>query len=269
MNMSMNKLSSLVSQMTPISLEEMKSVRLMKRTDMKFVTNIRRLEQLLERTRTEYYAQCKNDSYIAEYRTVYWDTPVTHQMFRDHHCGHFPRTKVRARTYLDSGHSFLEIKKKDNHGKTRKKRIPVPTIEEVIHNHYGNDFLSEHTPYTFNDIIPTMENRFKRITLVNQAKTERLTIDFDIKFINHETGETGEIADIVIIELKRDGRIHSPILAMLRDLRIKPSGFSKYCIGSAITNKGLKQNRFKKRLHRYDKIAKANATIEKSQFTNL
>jgi hypothetical protein len=59
----------------------------------------------------------------------------------------------------------------------------------------------------------------------------------------------------VVIELKRDGRMHSPILTLLRQLRIKPSGFSKYCIGSAITNDNLKINRFKKRLHRYDKIA--------------
>lgn len=267
MSNSANKLNQLVSQMTPISLEEMKSVRLMKRTDTKFVTNIRQLVALLQKAQPEYYAQFNNERFIAEYRTVYWDTPLTHKMFRDHHCGHFPRTKVRARTYMDSGHSFLEVKKKDNHGKTRKKRISVPTIEDVMHNHYGNDFLAEQTPYTFNDIIPTMENRFYRITLVNQAKTERLTIDFDIRFINHETGEEGEIEDIVIIELKRDGRVHSPILAMLRELRIKPSGFSKYCIGSAITNKNLKQNRFKKRLHRYDKISKGSA-LKRSQQDN-
>ena len=175
-------------------------------------------------------------------------------MFRQHHCAHFPRTKVRARTYLDSGHCFLEVKKKDNHGKTRKKRIEIPSIEAVVNDHYGEDFLTKRTGYTFNDIIPTIENAFQRITLVNDAKTERLTIDFGIQFLNHETGETGTVDDLVIIELKRDGRVHSPILALLRQLRIKPSGFSKYCIGSAITNNNLKINRFKKRMHRYEKI---------------
>jgi hypothetical protein len=179
-------------------------------------------------------------------------------MFRRHHCGHFPRTKVRARTYLDSGHSFLEIKNKDNHGKTRKKRIEIPSIEAVVEQRVGEDFLKERTPYDFDTIIPTIENRFRRITLVNREKTERLTIDFDIHFVNHETGEEGEIPDVVIIELKRDGRVASPIMKMLRTLRIKPSGFSKYCIGSAITNKALKQNRFKKRLHRYEKIVSKN-----------
>ena len=250
-----DKLHALVARMKPITLEEMKSVRLMKRTDTKFVTNTQTLEQLLVLTAERYAAQHNNGKCIAGYRTVYWDTPVTHEMFRQHHCAHFPRTKVRARTYLDSGHSFLEVKKKDNHGKTRKKRIEIPSIEAVINDHYGEEFLTERTGYTFNNIIPTMENAFHRITLVNDAKTERLTIDFGIRFLNHETGETGEIDNIVIIELKRDGRVHSPILSLLRQLRIKPSGFSKYCIGSAITNSDLKINRFKKRLHRYEKIA--------------
>ena len=249
-----DKLHELVARMHPITLEEMKSVRLMKRTDTKFVTNLAKLEELLELTVGTYSAQHNNGKCIAGYRTVYWDTPVTHEMFRQHHCAHFPRTKVRARTYLDSGHSFLEVKKKDNHGKTRKKRIEVPTIEAVINERYGEEFLTERTGYSFSDIVPTIENAFHRITLVNEAKTERLTIDFGIRFINHETGETGSADNLVVIELKRDGRMHSPILALLRQLRIKPSGFSKYCIGSAITNDGLKINLFKKRLHRYEKI---------------
>ena len=248
------KLHHLVAQMRPITLEEMKSVRLMKRTDTKFVTNVEKLTQLLELTHESYSAQHNNGKCIAGYRTVYWDTPVTHEMFRQHHCKHFPRTKVRARTYLDSGHCFLEVKKKDNHGKTRKKRIEIPSIEAVINDKFGEEFLTERTGYTFRDIIPTIENSFHRITLVNDAKTERLTIDFGINFLNHETGETGTMDNLVIIELKRDGRVASPILEMLRKLRIKPSGFSKYCIGCALTNKNLKRNNFKERLNLVNKL---------------
>ena len=49
----------------------------------------------------------------------------------------------------------------------------------------------------------------------------------------------------MIIELKRDGNVYSPILDMLRRVRVKPHGFSKYCIGSAMTNGELKNNTFK------------------------
>ena len=90
-----------------------------------------------------------------------------------------------------------------------------------------------------------MQNRFQRITLVNYGKTERLTIDFNVQFYNHETDTNAQTGDLVIIELKRDGNVYSPILELLRQLRIKPHGFSKYCIGSAMTNGHLKNNNFK------------------------
>ena len=40
---------------------------------------------------------------------------------------------------------------------------------------------------------------------------------------------------------------------MLRQLRIKPSGFSKYCIGSVVTNAQLKNNLFREKLVRITK----------------
>ena len=53
---------------------------------------------------------------------------------------------------------------------------------------------------------------------------------------------------LVIVELKRDGLVFSPVLEMLRQLRIHPHGFSKYCMGAAMTNDSLPVNRFKKKL---------------------
>jgi hypothetical protein len=100
-----------------------------------------------------------------------------------------------------------------------------------------------------------VRNQFHRITLVNYGKTERLTIDYDVQFLNYETGQNADVGPLVIIELKRDGNVFSPVLNMLKQLRIKPSGFSKYCIGSVITNRGLKHNLFKNRLVRYSKYA--------------
>jgi hypothetical protein len=59
---------------------------------------------------------------------------------------------------------------------------------------------------------------------------------------------------LVIIELKRDGLVFSPVLEMLRQLRIHPHGFSKYCMGAALTNEQLPINRFKKQLRDVEKI---------------
>ena len=247
-------IKQLAEQLPPITLDEMKSIRLMNRMDTKFVTNTETLIELLKLAKGLYYSQCIDGSRISSYRTQYWDDLGEHKMFHTHLCGHLPRTKVRVRTYVGSDQSFLEIKKKNNHGKTKKKRITVPSLDAVINDHYGEEFLQELTDFSFDQIQPTLCNEFKRITLVNYNKTERLTIDFDIHFHNKETGRSAENDHVVIIELKRDGRIPSPILPLLRQLRVKPSGFSKYCIGTVVTNSEIKQNRFKKRLAKVMKL---------------
>ncbi len=249
-----NSILHWLSQLDPISLDEMSGIKLMNRTDTKFVTNKTKLVQLLEMAQGKYYAQQIDGQRIANYRTVYWDTPV-HRFFLEHHNKRAPRQKVRVRTYLDSDLTFLEIKTKNNHGRTKKKRITVPDHDrKMIVEAGGNDFTQKLTGVTFNDIDPTVQNRFQRITLVNKGKTERLTIDFNVQFHNYETERDAVTGDLVIIELKRDGNVFSPVLDILRQLRIKPSGFSKYCIGSVMTNDHLKNNLFKKKLVRIHKL---------------
>lgn len=50
------------------------------------------------------------------------------------------------------------------------------------------------------------------MTLVNRDKTERLTIDTNIRFRNLHTGREQSLPDLVIIELKQDGnRRHLPV----------------------------------------------------------
>ena len=253
MDIQVNTLDKLLREMPPITLAEMKSIRLMKRTDKKYVTSVPVLCQLLELARDQYYAQEIDGRRICSYATTYWDDPENHA-FRMHQAGHRPRRKIRVRSYVDSNLAFLEIKTKDNHNRTTKNRVPVPSVQAVIDDHAGEDFLKKQLDITFSEISPTVGNEFKRITLVNHAKTERLTIDFDIHFANYTTGQHSAMDNIVVIELKRDGLVHSPILQLLRELRIKPQGFSKYCIGAAVTNPGLRVNRFKKRLIKIRKV---------------
>ena len=252
------KIQAWLALLPPISLDEMSDIKLMNRTDTKFVTNKAKLAQLLELAQGNYYAQQIDGLRIANYRTIYWDTPA-HRFYLDHHNGRSPRQKIRVRTYLDSDLTFLEVKTKNNHGRTKKKRISVETPEtESLVKAGGDDFLQGLTRVATPDIRPTVQNRFQRITLVNVDKTERLTIDFNVGFHNFETDTDATTGDLVIIELKRDGNVYSPILDILRRLRIKPSGFSKYCIGSVLTNSHLKQNLFKPKLVRIKRLVTAN-----------
>lgn len=246
------RILELVQSMQPITLEEMHDIRLMNRTDTKFVTNKEKLARLLELAKDEYYAQSIDGKRISSYMTTYWDTD-DHFFYHEHHNGRSPRQKVRVRTYLDSDITFLEIKTKNNHGRTKKKRVAVPS-QEITGENGNEEFVQGIVHRSIADIHPTVRNHFHRITLVNYGKTERLTIDFDVQFDNYDTGNHDDVGNLVVVELKRDGNVYSPILNLLRQLRIKPSGFSKYAIGSAMTNKGLKQNLFKERLVRFRKI---------------
>lgn len=239
--------------MPPIGLDEMSGIRLMNRTDTKFLANKALLVQVLALARDQYYVQEIEHQRIAHYRTTYWDTS-DYAFFRMHQATHRPRMKVRVRTYEDSnGLTFLEVKKKDNHGKTKKKRVEVVSQEDVEDNG-GGEFVLKQTKHELNTYHPCLQNYFSRITLVNRAKTERLTIDFDIQYTNFDTNRRASSDNLVIIELKRDGRVYSPIKEILLSLRIKPYGYSKYVIGSYLTNPNLKGNLLKPKLHYINKV---------------
>lgn len=238
----------------PISLEDMSGIKLMNRTDTKFVATVNQLNDFLVAVQGKYYIQEINNRRIASYHTVYLDT-ADYSMYTMHHNGKARREKIRVRTYLDSDITFLEVKNKNNHGRTKKKRISVQDVT-TLHQEHDNvtPFLAKHAWYTLEQIAPVSENRFSRITLVNFGKTERLTIDFDLHFHNLVTDEYNSLDKVVIIELKRDGNVFSPALDIIRRLRIRRSGFSKYCIGSALTNTALKRNNFKERLYFIKKL---------------
>lgn len=53
---------------------------------------------------------------------------------------------------------------------------------------------------------------------------------------------------LAIIELKRDGHHPSPMHDLLIRMHVHPGGFSKYCIGSTLTNPNLVNNNFKEKL---------------------
>ena len=236
----------LLDAFKPITLEEMKSVKLMNRTDTKFVTNTRKLSQLLEMAQQDYYVQDISGQRNLDYDTTYFDT-TTFDMYTQHQCGHLNRQKIRFRTYCISDLQFMEVKTKNNHGRTKKKRIEVTDMD--LTDATKRQFLHKHLRYDVEQLQPVLTNHFSRITLVNKAMTERLTIDTALKFHNLMNDNCKDMGQLVVIELKRDGLVYSPILQMLRRLRIQPHGFSKYCMGSALTGADyLPVNRFKSKL---------------------
>ena len=241
----------LIGSFAPITLEQMSGVKLMNRTDTKFVTTLDRLRLLLEMAQQDYYIQEIDGERNMAYDTTYFDT-TEFDMYRQHQYGHTNRQKIRFRTYVSSHLQFMEVKTKNNHGRTKKKRIEVTDMD--VTDVVKREFLEKHLRYGVDTLQPAINNHFRRITLVNKAKTERLTIDSELCFHNLVSGVDKDMGELVIIELKRDGLVFSPVLEMLRQLRIHPHGFSKYCMGSALTNPELPVNRFKTKLRDIDII---------------
>lgn len=246
-------LSEILQDFSPITLDEMSGIKLMNRIDTKFVTTRDRLLLLLDMARDEYRAQDLRGNRLSRYETTYFDTH-DFAMYRIHQAGHAGRQKIRFRTYVSSNLQFMEVKTKNNHGRTKKKRIPVSDMN--LADEQKRLFLAAHLRYDADSLQPAIRNQFDRITLVNHAKTERLTIDTNLAFHNLVSGEERQMNPLVVIELKRDGLCYSPVLEMLRQLRIQPHGFSKYCMGSALTNAQLPVNRFKEKLIEINKILK-------------
>ena len=244
-----------LQQLPPITLEEMDSVRLLNRTDTKFLTDEQTLVGILQdAVAAGYRALVTDGSKIAWYDTLYFDTPEL-GMFLDHHNRRLVRQKVRTRVYVASGQCFLEIKRKNNHGRTKKKRtgIPVADFKDFSGNAAACEYLAGHSNYTADGLSPSLETVFRRITLVNPAMTERLTIDSCLGFKNIRNGAESSLANGVVIELKQDGRADSPMRGILLDHRVKPIRVSKYCVGVTLTDHVVKSGRFKAKIRMIEK----------------
>ena len=248
----------IVNAMKSISLEEMKDVRLMNRVDTKYLVTSDQLLAILKGIQHGYYAQEVEGKRLSAYSTIYYDTPEL-TMYMIHHDRHLVRDKVRVRTYIDSDLTFCEVKHKTNKGRTKKKRIQIVRGINVVEDPETVAFLAERQPYPVSSLRPNLETAFDRFTLVNEGKTERLTIDVNLVFNNFVSKTSASMDDLVIMELKQDGRAHSLLKDVLFELRIKPYKISKYCIGTAMTRPEIKQNRFKKKIRRINKLKSLNS----------
>lgn len=237
----------------PIALEEMEKVRLMNRIDSKFVTNTDKLIELLKIASNDFLLQEIDGKRNMPYSSCYYDTP-DRDMFYQHQRGKKRRQKVRTRLYEGSMDvPFLEIKSKNNKGRTKKKRVLMEDGEEIS---IYQEFMEKNCGYELENLSPVLTNHFYRLTLVNKDMTERITIDTDLEINNLITGNRVELPDTVIIEWKRDGvNSKSGLGLILRSLHIRQMSFSKYCLGMAMTNPDLKQNRVKKNIRMINRVS--------------
>jgi len=228
----------------------MDAVKLMNRVDTKYVMTECQLYDFLALCAKDYKALTIDGMKVMDYRSLYYDTE-NYDMYMRHLYGRKTRQKVRTRTYLSSGQTFLEIKRKNNHGRTKKKRIEIPQNEfaDFSKDQKAVEYLEQKSWYKAIDLKPTLNVTFSRITLVNDSMTERLTIDNNL-FYNNSLSIDG----IVIVEIKQDGLSSSLAKQLLHSLKVQKYRISKYCIGMAMTEPSIPRNRFNEKIRYIKKL---------------
>ncbi len=239
------KYNNITNQFESIPLSEINQLKLLKRIDNKYVMPINKLAELLLVVKNDYQILEIDRIRDFSYKTTYFDTP-DFDFYMNHQNRRLNRHKVRMRNYSVSNNSFLEVKQKTNKGRTIKSRIEIdPLVDEKILNQDYYKYLESKIPLTSHNLTRSSENSFRRITLISFKTNERITLDYDLKFTSGK--KTISLPFISIVEVKRDkiGK-ESPIIKSLKNLKVYPRGFSKYCMGITYLYPEIKQNSFKK-----------------------
>lgn len=234
-------LDSVLAAFEPISLAELNKAALLDRVEVKYVMPVQVLASILAQVRPAYSVLEIEGQRRNHYRTLYYDTP-DFAMFRRHHMGAADRYKVRARQYVESQYTFLEIKHKTKKKRTVKSR--VPTAELATHlNGEAEEFLHSHCPYGAGELEPKLWNAYTRITLASKTACERVTLDLDLRF--DWLGRRTSLPGLAIAEVKQEAHgASSPFVALMRRHGVRRTSFSKYCLGVSLLHPHVRHNRF-------------------------
>ncbi|MBI2279092.1 MAG: polyphosphate polymerase domain-containing protein [Bacteroidetes bacterium] len=246
----MEEIKNILNTFDVITLSEMDAVKLMDRTDTKFVFNRIELSDILNQLQPFYKVLEVNGNKVSKYESLYFDTPKF-EMYHKHQSGKLNRHKVRFRKYVESNLKFFEVKFKNNKGRTIKTRVKQDQIDNII-QHQAQELLIKKTTHTSENLEPKIWVNYTRITLVNKNSPERVTIDLNLHFVKDH--QVKNIDNLIIAEVKQDKSSSSPFLKLMKKLHIRQGSVSKYCFGVITFFDNIKHNNFKPKLISIKKI---------------
>ncbi len=251
----MPELNNILSLFEPVSLTEMDSVKLMERTDTKYVFPIAELPEILKGMTSQYRLLEINNVRNQQYESLYFDTENL-LLYTKHLIGKPDRYKIRFRRYLDSdGLTFFEIKHKNNKKITSKKRTKMADIESGIIPK-ANEFIISHTPYQPQIFMPCIWVNYSRMTFVNKYSKERLTIDTNLNYIKAIDNASVSFPQMVIAETKREKAAPvSQFVRLVRKTGVREGSISKYCFGIYNLFENVPKNNLKPKVRFVYKMA--------------
>ncbi|MDO9457522.1 polyphosphate polymerase domain-containing protein [Nocardioides sp.] len=226
--------------LAPIGLDELvERAELLTRVDRKYVVTRHEATALV--------AAVPDDTQVLEighrrtfgYRSAYLDTPDL-DSFLGAGRSHRRRWKVRTRTYLDSGSTWLEVKTRSSRDQTLKQRIFHPDAEDEDGlSPEGRAFVAaivgaEHAAA----LRPTLATAYQRSTLFLPASASRVTVDVDLGWSSLRGIRDLDRPALAIVETKT-GSTPSPVDRLLWSHGHRPVRISKYGVGMAALDPAL------------------------------
>lgn len=230
-----------LNAMKSVSLAELDSVALLNRIDNKYVLNKQQLQFIMPVIQQHYEVLQIGDDKIFTYENNYFDT-VDFQFYYDHHNGYSNRMKVRSRKYIETDTSFFEIKRKENIDRTDKTREKVDQLVLAI-DATKKETIQRLSRKPIADLSLILNNRFNRITFVNNDQTERMTLDFNIQFSDDVSEK--KFTNFYVLEIKQSkSNSRSIVTEVLKKNNIREQNFSKYIFGIIALKDNIRMNNF-------------------------
>jgi hypothetical protein len=153
---------------------------------------------------------------------------------------------------VETSTSYIEVKQKTPNDRTIKSRIR--TVDScTLLAPPEISFVDGLLPIRHEFLETKLSNGFHRITLVNESHQERLTIDLNLSF--HSEAESIQLPNVVVAELKQPRASRGSAFSQaIREQGVRPSRFSKYCVGVSLLYPMVKHNNFKPELRLIERL---------------
>jgi len=181
------------------------------------------------------------------YESVYFDTPDL-LSFRMAAQPRRRRFKLRTRSYLDTGKSYLEIKTRGARGTTVKDRDEYdPRDRDRLTDDARDDVAGAFATIGLaseraDELDATLLTRYRRATLLAADGAGRATVDTVLEWIAPD-GRGFALPDTAIVETKSGARPSDVDRALWRAGH-RPATVSKYATGLAALRPALPRNRW-------------------------
>lgn len=241
-------LDALCARTPPVGLDTLVAVAdLQERVDRKYIVPADIAVRALDRAETAMAVLDIDGRRRFHYRSDYYDSPDL-QCFRQHVQDRRGRIKVRARTYLDSGESWLEVKVSGRRGLTAKTRRSLAARPGRLLPDTARELVLAVAPGLADGLERSAVTTYERCTFL-LAGSGRVTVDTGLELAvdgRHRRPRPG----VTIIETKTPGR-PGPVDHALWRLGARPASVSKYCLAIALLRPDARSNPWHRVIRRH------------------